>query len=87
LPKKAVLLLYNVSAHPNENVLKSDNVKLSVKDLPPNVTTLIQPMDQGTIATTERHYRQHVDKSNDLKMFLKKLFVGCHYMTCHMPGI
>jgi hypothetical protein len=53
LPEKVVLLLHNVSAHPNGHVLKSDNGKVSVKYLPPNVTTLIQPMNRSTTATVK----------------------------------
>ncbi|XP_064421026.1 jerky protein homolog-like [Latimeria chalumnae] len=80
LPKKAVLLLDNAPAHPNENVLRSNDGKIFVKYLPPNVTALIQPMDQGVIATMKRHYRagilqKHVDEGNDLKTFWKKLMV------------
>jgi hypothetical protein len=73
LPKRAEFLLLNVSVYPNENVLKSNSGKVSVKYLPPNVTTLIQPMDPGTIATMKRQYSQHilqkyVDKGNDLNV-------------------
>jgi hypothetical protein len=76
--RKAVLFLHNVSAHPNEHVFKFDNCKVSVKYLPPNGNTLNQPMNWRTTATTKRHYGQHADKGNDLKMFLKKLLVQYH---------
>uniref|UniRef100_H3AHU5 HTH CENPB-type domain-containing protein n=1 Tax=Latimeria chalumnae TaxID=7897 RepID=H3AHU5_LATCH len=80
LPKKAVLLLDNAPAHPNENVLRSNDGKIFVKYLLPNVTALIQPMDQGVITMMKRHYRagilqKHMDEGNDLKTFWKKLTV------------
>uniref|UniRef100_H3AS01 HTH CENPB-type domain-containing protein n=1 Tax=Latimeria chalumnae TaxID=7897 RepID=H3AS01_LATCH len=78
LPKKAVLLLDNAPAHPNENVLRSNDGKIFVKYLLPNVTALIQPMDQGVIATMKRHYRAGIlqkHEGNDLKTFWKKLTV------------
>lgn len=50
LPEKAVLLLDNAPSHPSEALLKSDDGKIFVIYLPPNVTALIQPMDQGVIA-------------------------------------
>ncbi len=46
---KAVLLLDNCSAHPNEDELVSSDGKIRAKFLPPNVTSLIQPMDQGVL--------------------------------------
>jgi hypothetical protein len=53
LPKKAILLIDNAPTHPSE--LKSGDIV--VRFLPPNVTSLIQPLDQGVIETFKRHYR------------------------------
>jgi hypothetical protein len=44
LPEKTMLLLNNAPSHPNENVLKSDDCRISVIYLPPSVIVLIQPM-------------------------------------------
>jgi len=44
LPPKAVLLVDNAPSHPAD--LKSDDGLIVVKFLPPNVTSLIQPMDK-----------------------------------------
>lgn len=55
---KAVLVLDNCSAHPNEDVLVSDDQKIVVKFLPPNVTSLIQPMDQEVLESLKRRYRR-----------------------------
>ena len=41
----AVLLLDNCSAHPDVKELVSDDGKITAMFLPPNVTSLIQPMD------------------------------------------
>lgn len=46
---KAVLVLDNCSAHPDPKKLKSSDGKIYAKFLPPNVTSLIQLMDQGIV--------------------------------------
>lgn len=54
--KKVCLVLDNCSAHPNLNsTLKS--IKLVF--LPPNTTSVTQPMDQGIINNFKCHYRRH----------------------------
>lgn len=80
LPEKAVLVLDNAPSHPSEASLKSDDGKIFVKYLPPNVTALIQPMDQGVIASFKKMYRTDVlrkliEEENDLKTFLKKFTI------------
>jgi hypothetical protein len=76
LPQKAVLLLDNAPSHPNETILKSRDGNICVKFLPPNVTALIQPMDQGVISALKRNYRstllqKRIEEGNDLKTFWK----------------
>lgn len=44
--------------------------------MPPNVTALIQPMDQGVISALKRNYRsillqKRIEEGNDLKTFWK----------------
>lgn len=56
LPTRAVLLLDNAPSHPSECVLKKGNIKALF--LPPHVTPLIQPMDQGVIEWLKRRYRR-----------------------------
>lgn len=56
LPLKAVLLLDNAPTHPGSDELKSGDIR--VHYLPANVTSLIQPMDQGAIETLKWHYRR-----------------------------
>ena len=57
---KAVLLLDNCSAHPNEDELVSSDGKIRAKFLPPNVASLIQPMDQGVLESIKRHYKRKI---------------------------
>ena len=60
--KKAILFLDNCSAHPGEDVLVSDDRKIIAKFFPPNVTSLIQPMDQGILECLKRKYRKAILK-------------------------
>ncbi|XP_050523014.1 jerky protein homolog-like [Daktulosphaira vitifoliae] len=74
LPQKAVLLIDNAPSHPVN--LKSEDGNIFVKFLPPNVTALIQPMDQGVIASIKKNYRtsllkKRIEEGNDLKSFWK----------------
>lgn len=50
---KAILLIDNAPSHPSE--LKSGDIIFY--SLPANVTSLIQPLDQGAIETFKQHYR------------------------------
>lgn len=61
LETKALLSLYNAPEHPDH--LCSDNKKNVEIFLPPNVTSLVQPMDQNITQTVKLHYR---------KVFLKR---------------
>ncbi len=58
LEPKAVLVLDNCSAHPSEADLISDDEKITVRFLPPNVTSLIQPMDQGVLKALKLIYKK-----------------------------
>ena len=55
---KALLLLDNCSAHPDESELISQDGLVKAVFLPPNVTSLIQPMDQGVLEALKRRYRK-----------------------------
>ena len=46
LQPKALLLFDNCVAHPEKDEMVSDDGLIVAKFLPPNVTSLIQPMDQ-----------------------------------------
>ena len=57
---KAVLLLDNYSAQPDEEELIFADGKVIAKFLPPNVTSLIQPMDQGVLVAIKCRYRRKI---------------------------
>jgi hypothetical protein len=80
LPEKAVLLLDNAPSHPNESFLKSEDGKICVKYLPPNVTALIQLMDESVISDMKHHYRSNllkkcIDEGNDLTCVWKQFAI------------
>jgi len=50
-----VLLIDNARCHPSAKSLSTDQIKIIY--LPPNTTSLIQPMDQGIIESFKRKYR------------------------------
>lgn len=56
LPRKAVLIIDNAPTHPNVEELRSGDIKTVF--LPPNVTSLCQPMDQGVLETLKKKYRR-----------------------------
>ena len=56
LPNKAILIIDNAPSHPDVSKLKKDGI--SVIFLPPNVTSICQPMDQGVIECFKKLYRR-----------------------------
>ena len=54
---KAILLLDNAPAHPDAEILQTPDGKIKALFLPPNTTSVIQPMDQGVIECCKRYYR------------------------------
>lgn len=60
LQVKAVLLLDNASSHPSPEELKSADSSIFALYMPPNVTPLIQPMDQNAIRLTKLFYRKNL---------------------------
>lgn len=57
LPEKALLLLDNAPSHPSAEELKTSDGHIFVMFMPPNVTPLIQPMDQNVLRLTKLYYR------------------------------
>lgn len=53
---KALLLLDNAPAHPTEEKLVSSDGKICAVCLPPNTTSVVQPVDQGLICACKRWY-------------------------------
>lgn len=77
LQPKALLILDNCSAHPDEDSLVSADGFVTTKYLPPNVTSLIQPMDQGVLESLKRRYRKSLLRdillSEDVVKFIKSV--------------
>lgn len=55
---KALLLVDNAPSHPQSQKLCSPDGKIKCMALPPNTTSLIQPMDQGIILACKRKYKK-----------------------------
>jgi hypothetical protein len=72
--KKILLLVDNCSAHPNVQHLKAINLCF----LPPNTTSVLQPLDQGIIRNLKVHFRralvmkmiENADKNDGAKIDL-----------------
>ena len=63
LPIRGLLLTDNAPCHPCPDVLKSpSNRGIKCLFLPPNTTSLIQPMDQGVLECMKRRYRKELLK-------------------------
>ena len=83
LQVKALLLLDNAPAHPDESVLLSSDKSIKAMFLPPNTTALIQPMDQGELESLKRRYQKSLlrkllllDQEGDSMItFVKKINV------------
>lgn len=56
LPVKAILFVDNAPSHPAASELISGDIK--VEFLPPNTTSVLQPMDQQVLQTLKRGYRK-----------------------------
>ena len=60
---RAILILYNAPAPPSEDILSSGDGKIKVLFMPPNTTSIRQPMDQGVISAIKKHYiRRYLDE-------------------------
>ena len=57
---KVLLILDNAPCHPPVEILNAVDHDFNVMYLPPNVTALLQPMDQGVIDKLKRIYRKQV---------------------------
>ena len=56
LTVKALLVLDNAPTHPNAASLVSQGGNIKAMFLPPNTTTIFQPMDQGVLEALKRRY-------------------------------
>lgn len=56
--RNILLFVDNCPAHPKDVEDKLKNIKLAY--FPPNMTSLLQPMDQGIIQNLKQHYRKRI---------------------------
>ncbi|CAG9566413.1 unnamed protein product [Danaus chrysippus] len=81
--KKIILFIDNCPAHPH--IQKLTNIKLAF--LPPNTTSVIQPIDQGIIKTLKSHYRKLLvekmvnDNENSSTPFAVNILDGIEMLT------
>lgn len=57
MPPKAILLMDNCTAHKPIDLLRSEDGNIVAMLLPPNVTAVVQPMDQNPIKLVKLAYR------------------------------
>ncbi len=89
LSEKAVLLLDNAPTHPSSEVLKTPDGNIACQFLPPNTTSVLQPMDQGVLENLKRRYKRALLEKLLLAMdngtpqqFVKDLNIkDCIYMS------
>ena len=72
LPPKALLLLDNAPSHPDSSLLQSSDGSIKCIYLPPNTTSLCQPMDQGVLENLKRRYK---------RLLLEKLLLSMENTT------
>lgn len=60
LPAKAMLIVDNCTAHISTEPIQTEDGNIFVYYLPPNVTSLIQPMDQCPIKIIKLNYRSNL---------------------------
>lgn len=60
LPESALLIIDNARCHPPKNALMSEDRKICVLFLPPNVTSILQPMDQNVLRLLKLFYRKRL---------------------------
>ena len=57
---KVLLIIDNAPTHPSLDKINNIDEDFKVQFLPPNVTVLLQPMDQGIIEKMKEMYRKQV---------------------------
>lgn len=85
---KALLILDNAPSHPcaEDLVKQTEDGKIWVIYMPPNVTPLIQPMDQNATRLVKLHYRNSLlskivtSAPDNVVNFLK--YVNLYYALC-----
>lgn len=83
---KVVLLLDNCSAYPQEAELVSEDGQIFAHFLPANVTSLIQPMDQGVLQALNMKYKKklirRLTKEDDIGGSIVQFVKGVKHESC-----
>ena len=86
LPLRALLLIDNAPSHPSEMQLVSGDIKAIF--LPPNVTSILQPMDQGVLQNIKLNYRKMLLRTlieeqdcSVIENLKKSNHKGCHLLA------
>ena len=58
IEEKALLLVDNAPSHPSSATLHSEDGRVKTLFLPPNTTSVIQPMDQGVLDPCKKRYKR-----------------------------
>ncbi|KAJ4441209.1 hypothetical protein ANN_11060 [Periplaneta americana] len=81
LSEETILVMDNASCHLNV-CLQNHNSNIVCRFLPPNTTSLIQPLDQGVIESVKRRYANYFiqcmireDSNVNVREFLKKYYI------------
>ncbi|GFU49280.1 uncharacterized protein TNCV_2610371 [Trichonephila clavipes] len=75
LPQRAILLIDNAPSHPGTEELSSGEIKAIF--LPPNVTLLLQPMDQGVLQKLKQIYQNQPENDVTSLLQLVQTIPGC----------
>ena len=67
IEEKVLLLLDNAPSHPYSASLQSEDGKVKTLFLPVNITSVIQPMDQGVLEPLKRWYKRKLLSHNILE--------------------
>ena len=62
MPQRVLLIIDNAPCHPDENELVVGDLKTIF--LPPNVTSILQPMDQQVLQQIKRQYKKKASAKN-----------------------
>ena len=83
LPLNGLIILDNTS----EETLSTEYGSIFTIFMPPNVTSLIQPMDQNVIRLTKLHYKNVINRSNEsIHHTLHTLTINMPYYIYPLPG-
>ena len=85
--RKILLIVDNCPAHPQIGGLKA----IEMCFLPPNTTSITQPMDQGVIRSLKAKYRSRMNLANHQSNRCKEIYsksecIRCYENAYHLLG-